>query len=562
MNLSGAELIVRFLEYAGIEVVAGIPGGASLPIYDALYGSQILHVLARHEQGAGFIAGGMARAGGKTAVCIASSGPGVTNLITAVADAKMDSIPLLAITGQVPTALIGTDAFQEIDTFGLSIPVTKRSYLVKRTEDLVKILPQAWNTTVEGRPGPVWIDVPKDVAFGRIEWDQSKELEYWNIHKNETFGPIAADWISDFDNLISRSQRPVFYVGGGLNRQNAAEAFRILQKRSGFPTVCTLMGLGILSEENPSFLGMLGMHGSRATNMALDEADLLIALGVRFDDRATGKLSEFCPNAKIIHVDLDATEIGKLKTPDLSLKHDVHEVIKLLLDGPFREPIPTRTREKWFERIRFLKESYGLPQPGEEDVLHPFSILKRIADIAGDKVVLTTDVGQHQMWVAQYYPFRRQGSFLTSGGLGTMGFGLPAAIGAALALPDKRIVCVSGDGSIMMNIQELDTLRELGLNVTILLMNNGHLGLVRQQQELFFGSRFSASRFTLPADFARIASSFGIPSFILEDKTTVSETLTEILSMEGPSFAVLNVLPELHVLPMVPSGKANREMIH
>ncbi|MDV6236036.1 biosynthetic-type acetolactate synthase large subunit [Leptospira ellisii] len=562
MNLSGAELIVRFLEYAGVEIIAGIPGGASLPIYDALHGSKIRHVLARHEQGAGFIAGGMARASGKTSVCIASSGPGVTNLITAIADAKMDSIPLLAITGQIPTSLIGTDAFQEIDTFGLSIPVTKRSYLVKRTEDLVKILPQAWNTTSEGRPGPVWIDVPKDVAAGRIDWDESKESEYWNIRKSEFSDSVPKDWISRFETLISESNRPVFYIGGGLNRPRAAEAFRVLQKRTGFPTVSTLMGLGILSDENPSFLGMLGMHGSRATNLVLEEADLLIALGVRFDDRATGKLSEFCPNAKVIHVDVDDTEIGKLKTPDLSIRHDVCNLIKQLLDGPFREPIPILQREEWSDRVRILKDSYGLPIPGEKEDLHPFSILKRISEIAGDRTVLTTDVGQHQMWVAQYYPFRKQGSFLTSGGLGTMGFGLPAAIGAALALPEKRIVCVSGDGSIMMNIQELDTLRELDLNVTILLMNNGHLGLVRQQQELFFGSRFSASRFTLSADFAKIASSFGIPSFTLDDKTTVTETLSEVLSVKGPSFAVLNVPPELNVLPMVPAGKANREMIH
>ncbi|TGM52922.1 biosynthetic-type acetolactate synthase large subunit [Leptospira adleri] len=560
MEISGAELIIRFLEYVGVEIVTGIPGGASLPIYDALFGSKIRHILTKHEQGAGFIAGGMARVSGKPAVCMASSGPGVTNLITAVADAKMDSVPLIAITGQVPVSLIGTDAFQEIDTLALSIPITKRSYLVKRTEDLVKILPQAWITSTEGRPGPVWIDVPKDVASGKIEWDEENESKIWNIHKNETNPILEPAWTERFTSMISESSKPIFYIGGGLNRPLSSELFRILQERLGFPVVSTLMGLGVCENQNPLFLGMMGMHGSRAANLALEEADLLISLGVRFDDRATGKLSEFCPNAKIIHVDIDATEIGKLKNPNLFLKHDAEDFLRQILE--MRIQVRISDLEEWRDRISTLKVLYGLPFPEEKETLHPFSVIRKVSEILGDRAIVTTDVGQHQMWVAQYYSFQTQGSLLTSGGLGTMGFGLPAAIGAALVAPEKRIVCVSGDGSILMNVQELDTLRDLNLDVTILLINNGHLGLVRQQQELFFSSRFSASRFVTPTNFTKIASSFGIPSYELKEEFSVSELLNEVFSKKGPSFAVLRVSPELHVLPMVPPGKANREMIH
>ncbi|EMJ51667.1 acetolactate synthase, large subunit, biosynthetic type [Leptospira interrogans str. UT126] len=560
MNLNGAELMIRFLEFAGVEIVSGIPGGASLPIYDALYESKIRHILARHEQGAGFIAGGMARANGKPGVCFASSGPGVTNLITAVADAKMDSIPLIVITGQVPVSMIGTDAFQEIDTFSLSVPITKRSYLVKKIEDLIQILPQAWKTAIEGRPGPVWIDVPKDVATAKIDWDISREKEIWNIQKIEFKDTIDLEWKKTFKELLSKAKKPVFYIGGGLNRPLAAELFCILLEKLNFPTVSTLMGLGICPYEHPRFLGMLGMHGSRAANLVLEEADLLVALGVRFDDRATGKLNEFCPNAKIVHVDIDATEIGKLKNPNLFLKHGVENFITQILEEDLSSE--HLSSEEWLNQVQTLKTLYGFSIPKENQILHPVSILQSISNILGEKAIITTDVGQHQMWVAQYYPFRKQGSFLTSGGLGTMGFGLPAAIGAALVFPEKRIVCISGDGSILMNIQELDTLRELNLDVTILLINNGHLGLVRQQQELFFSSRFSASKFVIPANFIKIASSFGIPSFELSNECSQVEILEQALIRKGPSFVLLQVEPDLQVLPMVPPGKANREMIY
>ncbi|QCO32216.1 biosynthetic-type acetolactate synthase large subunit [Leptospira interrogans] len=560
MNLNGAELMIRFLEFAGVEIVSGIPGGASLPIYDALYESKIRHILARHEQGAGFIAGGMARANGKPGVCFASSGPGVTNLITAVADAKMDSIPLIVITGQVPVSMIGTDAFQEIDTFSLSVPITKRSYLVKKIEDLIQILPQAWKTAIEGRPGPVWIDVPKDVASAKIDWDISREKEVWNIQKIEFKDTIDLEWKKTFKELLSKAKKPVFYIGGGLNRPLAAELFCILLEKLNFPTVSTLMGLGICPYEHPRFLGMLGMHGSRAANLVLEETDLLVALGVRFDDRATGKLNEFCPNAKIVHVDIDATEIGKLKNPNLFLKHGVENFITQILEEDLSSE--HLSSEEWLNQVQTLKTLYGFSIPKENQILHPVSILQSISNILGEKAIITTDVGQHQMWVAQYYPFRKQGSFLTSGGLGTMGFGLPAAIGAALVFPKKRIVCISGDGSILMNIQELDTLRELNLDVTILLINNGHLGLVRQQQELFFSSRFSASKFVIPANFIKIASSFGIPSFELSNECSQVEILEQALIRKGPSFVLLQVEPDLQVLPMVPPGKANREMIY
>ncbi|EMN72586.1 acetolactate synthase, large subunit, biosynthetic type [Leptospira interrogans serovar Bataviae str. UI 08561] len=560
MNLNGAELMIRFLEFAGVEIVSGIPGGASLPIYDALYESKIRHILARHEQGAGFIAGGMARANGKPGVCFASSGPGVTNLITAVADAKMDSIPLIVITGQVPVSMIGTDAFQEIDTFSLSVPITKRSYLVKKIEDLIQILPQAWKTAIEGRPGPVWIDVPKDVASAKIDWDISREKEIWNIQKIEFKDTIDLEWKKTFKELLSKAKKPVFYIGGGLNRPLAAELFCILLEKLNFPTVSTLMGLGICPYEHPRFLGMLGMHGSRAANLVLEEADLLVALGVRFDDRATGKLNEFCPNAKIVHVDIDATEIGKLKNPNLFLKHGVENFITQILEEDLSSE--HLSSEEWLNQVQTLKTLYGFSIPKENQILHPVSILQSISNILGEKAIITTDVGQHQMWVAQYYPFRKQGSFLTSGGLGTMGFGLPAAIGAALVFPEKRIVCISGDGSILMNIQELDTLRELNLDVTILLINNGHLGLVRQQQELFFSSRFSASKFVIPANFIKIASSFGIPSFELSNECSQVEILEQALIRKGPSFVLLQVESDLQLLPMVPPGKANREMIY
>jgi acetolactate synthase-1/2/3 large subunit len=550
---TGAHLLRVLLERQGIHTIAGIPGGAILPFYDALHGSRLRHVLARHEQGAGFIAHGMARATGRAAVCVATSGPGATNLLTAIADARLDSVPLVAITGQVPQALIGTDAFQEVDTYGLTLPITKHNFLVRSAAELLEVVPLAFQLAESGRPGPVAIDVPKDVL------NASLEIGALPPPGRALPAPRCADEaVDDLAARLRRAARPVLYLGGGVIGAGATDLACELARRLDAPTVSTLMALGAMPADDPRFMGMLGMHGGKGTNLLLEEADLLLAIGARFDDRATGKAAEFCPRATIAHIDVDPAEIGKIKSTACALAGDAADILRRLLE---RLPAAA-SRTAWRARAAELRAAHPLHRPPmTDDPLHPLNLIALLADELPADAIVTTDVGQHQMWVAQAYPFRRPRTLLTSGGLGTMGFGLPAAIGAALACPGRRVVCVSGDGSILMNVQELATLAELELPVAILLFNNAQLGLVRQQQELFYGRRFSASYFHAAPDFAAVARAFGIRGVRLDAAGDPLAQLAEALAQPGPCLIDIPIHDEANVYPMVPPGAANRQTL-
>ena len=551
MQTNGAGLIVRLLERQGITTIPGIPGGASLPLYDALHGSAIHHVLARHEQGAGFIAQGMARATGAAAVCTGTSGPGATNLLTAIADAKLDSIPLVTITGQVPRAMIGTDAFQEIDTYGLTIPITKHNWLVSSARELLHVVPAAFRIATSDRPGPVVIDVPKDVQLEPISVD-----DWPDTGRATTPAPCPADDIRRAAAMLASARRPVLLVGAGVIASGACDLVRRLAEGGSIPVAATLLGLGAMPAHHPLFLGMVGMHAARATNLVLEECDLLVGLGVRFDDRATGKAAEFCPRANIIHIDIDASELGKIKTPTLPIHADVGTALDALL-----AEITPRRRPAWAARVAELRMAYPLVTPGADDVRSPYGLIRAAAALAGDDAIVTSDVGQHQMWVAQAYPFTRPRQWLTSGGLGTMGFGMPAAIGAALACPDRRVVCFTGDGSLLMNLQELATAVEESARITIVLLDNAHLGLVRQQQQLFYGGRYHASRFHAAPDFAAIARGFGMEACDLENATDPADALARAFDVDGPCLIRVPIAASDNVYPMVRPGAANREMI-
>ena len=551
-TLNGAQITVRLLERQGIRIVTGYPGGAILPIYDALGQSTVIrHVLARHEQGAGFIAQGMARASGEVAVCMASSGPGATNLLTAIADAKLDSIPLVAITGQVPKAMIGTDAFQEVDTYGLSIPITKHNFLVSSTEELLEVIPRAFEIAASGRPGPVLIDIPKDVQARSIEISQWPEPG-----RRRPVAPAPTDALQQAAAMINSAARPLLYLGGGVVHSGASTLAVELAEKANLPTVMTLMALGAMPVDHALSLGMLGMHGARYCNLALDECDLLIAVGARFDDRATGKVAAFCPNAQIIHIDIDPAELDKIKTAHIGITADVSEALSRLLPM-----VSANSREIWVDRIRSLKAEFPQVFPDADRPLSHFGLIREIAEHLDDDATIATDVGQHQMWVAQAYPLRRPRQWLTSGGLGTMGFGVPAAIGAALAEPQRTVVCFTGDGSILMNIQELVTAGEEGANVKIVLMNNATLGLVHQQQTLFYGERLFASQFKAMPDFVRAAQALGIAAVDLDAAADPVASLHAALDQPGPCLIHASIDAEQKVYPMVPPGAANRDMI-
>lgn len=551
MKFNGAQIVCKLLERQGVSTLSGIPGGAILPLYDALYESPLRHVLARHEQGAGFIAQGMARVTGRAAVCLGTSGPGATNLITAIADAKQDSVPLVAITGQVARSLLRTDAFQEVDTFGLTLPITKHSFMVMETEDLFDVIPRAFEIAESGRPGPVVVDIPKDVFLHECEVDA------WPEPGHPAPAPaVPEEALERMAALMAASERPVLYVGGGVIGADAGALAVELMERLGAPAASTLMGLGAIPCGHPLALGMLGMHGAPYTNYILDEADLLVVLGARFDDRATGLAARFCPDARIIHIEIDPCEIDKIKPSDVSLAGDVGAVLRQLLPR-----VASKDRAAWLARVAQMKAEHPLLIPERENGAHPLAFCRALGELLPAQTIVTTDVGQHQMWMAQGYPVRRPRTFLTSGGLGTMGFGLPAAIGAALAAPARRVVCVSGDGSLLMNVQELATLAEWNLDVTVILLNNNRLGMVRQQQELFYGARYSASVFQRQPDFAALAAAFGIRSCDLGQAADPAAALKEALAQPGPCLVNIPIDPDENVFPIVPPGAANVEMI-
>jgi acetolactate synthase-1/2/3 large subunit len=552
MKLSGADLTIKLLERQGVKTIIGIPGGANLPIYDSLYKSEIEHILSRHEQGAAFMAQGIARATGKAAVCFATSGPGATNLITAIADAKLDSVPVIAITGQVPYSMIGTDAFQEVDTYGLTIPITKHNFLVRSIEELLDVIPRAFKIAQEGRPGPVLIDIPKDIQLAQIEidlWPQAGE-------PSEKIEDYDISTIKEAANLINKAKKPILYIGGGIISGNAMSIIREFAEKSSIPVASTLMGLGAFPSDHPLYLSMIGMHGARYTNLLMHECDLLIAFGVRFDDRAIGDMTKFCPEAAIIHIDIDNAEINKIKTAHLSISGNINIVLSTML-----EHINEDSRENWIKYVNEMKIKHPFVLPTDDDILHPVNIIRYVSSVVPEDSIIATDVGQHQMWVAQAYPFKRPRTLLTSGGLGTMGFGLPAAIGAAMAYPEKTVICFSGDGSILMNIQELATLADLNLNVKVLILNNGHLGLVRQQQEMFYGEHYIASKFITNPDFAVISNGFGVSGTDLGKKDNPMEALKQELLKPGPALINIPIKADENVYPIVPPGKGNTEMV-
>ncbi|WP_234084754.1 acetolactate synthase large subunit [Enterobacter quasiroggenkampii] len=549
-RFTGAQLIVHLLERQGITTVAGIPGGTVLPLYDALSQStQIRHVLARHEQGAGFIAQGMARTQGKPAVCMACSGPGATNLVTAIADARLDSIPLICITGQVPSSMIGTDAFQEVDTYGISIPITKHNYLVRDIAELPQVISDAFRIAQSGRPGPVWIDIPKDVQTAEIEIDILPEPG-----ERAPAPEFSAESVRDAAAMINAAKRPVLYLGGGAI--NAADEIRQFAEKANLPTTMTLMALGMLPKAHTLSLGMLGMHGARSTNYILQEADLLIVMGARFDDRAIGKTEQFCPNAKIIHVDIDRAELGKIKQPHVAIQGDVAEVLAQLIPQT-----DATDRADWRQLVADLQREFPGAIPTEGDPLSHYGLINAVAACVDDSAIITTDVGQHQMWTAQAYPLNRPRQWLTSGGLGTMGFGLPAAVGAALANPDRKVICFSGDGSLMMNIQEMATAAENQLDVKIILMNNEALGLVHQQQSLFYKQGVFAATYPGMINFMQIAAGFGLHTCDLNAEEDAHAALQAAISRPGPALIHVRIDPEQKVYPMVPPGAANTEMV-
>lgn len=559
MKYSGAEILIKLLENQDVEYIAGIPGGFNLPIYDALYKSKkITHILARHEQGAGFIAQGISRTTNKPGVCFATSGPGATNLLTAIADAKLDSIPLIAITGQVPLSAIGTDAFQEVDSYGLTIPITKHNFLIRDPYELLTIIPEAFKIATEGRPGPVVIDIPKNIQTAIIECDEyffnnNSSTNATHINK-ATETSLKKSTLLDIAELINNSKKPIIYAGGGVINSNAHSEIYSLAKKNNIPVSLSLMALGSFPNNDNSNLGMLGMHGAPYTNYLFNEADLILALGTRFDDRATGNADKFCPNAQIIHIDIDPSEINKIKNTNLSMVSDVKEFLIEIM--PY---INENERKDWTERISYLKEKY--PLPSYEEVLHPANIIPFIASKVDSSTIVTTDVGEHQMWVAQRYPFNKPKTLLTSGGLGTMGFGLPVAIGASLVNRENSVICFSGDGSILMNIQELATLADFNLNIKIIILTNRHLGLVRQQQELFFNEHYIASKFISNPNFKTIANGFGINAVDLAEENNPLEKLEEVLNVTGPYLINIPIEEYEKILPMVAPGKANIEMI-
>ena len=565
IEATGAQIIIKLLEQQNIKTVAGIPGGSVLPLYDELERSSINHILVRHEQAAGFLAQGMARTTGLPAVCIATSGPGAMNLLTAIADARSDSIPLVAITGQVNRSLIGTDAFQEADTFGLSFPITKHSILVKSAKDLLTAIPQAFAIASSGRCGPVLVDVPRDVQLEKITFESWPECGIKDNHsaRFRTMGEDFANAVSESAKMLINSKKPAIYVGGGCNSKQASDGIKALQEIFPMPLVSSLMGIGSFPASSELNLGMVGMHGSMAANTAMHDADVILAMGVRFDDRATGVISKFCPNAKIIHVDIDAAEVNKIFQASVSVIGDVESYLPVLVCA-LKEMLQ-KDEEKIQERKTWAESLAKLHQTDKERINNPGRFISSIPELAKgaglnpDDIIVTTDVGQHQMWTAQYYPIENPRQLLTSGCLGTMGFGLPAAIGAALANPDKRVICFSGDGSIMMNVQEMATLAEQNLDVTIIVLDNGALGMVRQQQEILFDKNYSASIYKKSPNLMKIAEGFGIEA--VDVYTPNWNKIAFPKKGSGPRFVHCPIEMAELVLPFVPAGKANIEAI-
>ena len=553
--IKGAAMILSALEKEGVEIIFGFPGGAVLSLYNQLYDSSLKHLLVRHEQGAVHAADGYARVTGRPGVVFATSGPGATNLVTGIANAYMDSVPLVLITGQVASNFIGTDAFQEADITGITLPVTKHNYLVKNVEDLPAILAEAFYLASTGRPGPVLIDVPKDI------FDQEAHFSYNQKCDIPGYKPTYkghAGQVSRAVKAIRDAKKPVIFGGGGLIRSGASEALQGLAEKARIPVILSLMGLGAYPGDKELFLGMPGMHGSVTANYALTEADLIIATGVRFDDRVTGKIESFARNAKIVHIDIDPAEIGKNVEIDVPIVGDV----RLVLEELIRKLRPGDT-VKWLRQISAWQEKFPIPTgiPGLSNLLKPQFVIRELSRLSGDNTIVATDVGQHQMWAAQHFTVREPKTFLTSGGLGTMGYGFPAAIGAKLAAPDKQVICISGDGSFQMNIQELATAVNNGIDITIAIINNGFLGMVRQWQDIFYNKRYSHTAMDSSPDFVKVAEAYGAKGFRAENEEEATAAIEQAFAQKGPVLIDFVVEPEENVYPMVAPNRPINEII-
>lgn len=557
-RLNGSQMIMEALKNEGVEIVFGYPGGAALNIYDEIYKQKYFrHILVRHEQAAVHAADGYARASGKVGVAFVTSGPGFTNAVTGLATAYADSIPVILISAQVSNSLIGSDAFQEIDAVGISRPCVKHNYLVKSIDELPRILKEAFYIAKTGRPGPVHIDIPKDVSSAIDEFEYPDEI------KMQTYKPNYkgnSKQIKKAIELIEASKKPLFYLGGGVISSNASEAVRKLIEITQIPAVETLMALGALDSNDPNCLNMVGMHGSYAANMAMSEADLIIALGARFDDRVTGKVSEFAKNAKIIHVDIDPSSISKIINADFPIVGDVKSVVEDMIERA-KDEINPKNFNTWHEIIANYSRIHPLTYKDSDEVLKPQWIIEETARNLPNDAIVTTDVGQHQMWVAQYFPFKYPRTFLTSGGLGTMGYSLPASMGAKLAHPAKEVVNFVGDGSVLMNIQELMTMIQSNIKVIHIILNNGFLGMVRQWQSLFYGERFSSTNIELQPDFVKLIESFGGLGFRATNKEEFSSALKTALSSDKVSFIDAHIDRFENVMPMVPAGGVLYNMI-
>ena len=557
--MRAVDALIECLKAEGVEVVFGLPGGANLPTYDAFYDGGIKHVLVRHEQGGGHAAEGYAKATGKVGVAIGTSGPGATNLVTAITDAMMDSVPTVFLTGQVRTELLGTDGFQEADTIGITMPIVKHSFMIQHPLELPRTLHEAFHIARSGRPGPVVVDIPQDLSRAEINYEPVDDVSLPGYQPttegNQKQIRLAAK-------ALANSRRPVIYAGGGVVNANAAVELAELVTADRFPCTCTLMGLGAFPASHPQWLGMLGMHGTRAANYAMDEADLICAVGARFDDRITGKLSEFAPRAKFIHIDVDPAEISKNVPAHIPIVGDAKNILPRLV-AEYRALETDASRlEEWWGRIGEWRRRYPLSYDDTTDAeIKPQRMVQALLEATGGDCILTSDVGQHQMWAAQYFGFEKPRRWINSGGLGTMGFGLPAAMGAQVGCPDQVVCCLAGDGSVQMNIQELATCTEYGIPIKVFVMNNGYLGMVRQWQELFWDRRYSSVEMGPSPDWVKLAEAFGATGMRVTDKGELEGTLRSALAEDGPVLVDVHVTKEENCYPMIPAGQAARDMV-
>ncbi|MDC3077850.1 biosynthetic-type acetolactate synthase large subunit [Prochlorococcus sp. AH-716-O05] len=560
--ITGAEALMDSLKVHGVKVIFGYPGGAILPIYDAVHKAEndgwLKHYMVRHEQGGSHAADGYARSTGEVGVCFGTSGPGATNLVTGIATAQMDSVPLVVVTGQVPRPAIGTDAFQETDIFGITLPIVKHSWVVRDPSDIAKVVSEAFFIASSGRPGPVLIDIPKDV--GQEFFNYERILPGAIIPKGfKRNGEINNSDINKAIELIQESSRPLLYVGGGAISSGAHEEVKTLANNYQIPVTTTLMGKGVFDERDELSVGMLGMHGTAYANFAVTECDLLIAVGARFDDRVTGKLDTFAPSAKVIHIDIDPAEVNKNRRVDVAIVSDVAKALSKINEKSFINKTTCNTKN-WLEKINFWKNKHPLFVPPKEGEIYPQEVLLKVKDFSPEAFI-TTDVGQHQMWAAQYLrnaPRR----WISSAGLGTMGFGLPAAMGVKAALPNEQVICIAGDASVLMNIQELGTLSQYGLNIKLVIINNRWQGMVRQWQESFYDQRYSSSDMSCgEPDFVKLAESFGVKGFLISERKQLLNEFKDALYFDGPALINVRVRRGENCYPMVPPGKSNAQMV-